>query len=212
MNPAQRGTVDMSGLDRLVREFESGDVSPSDRVRRFAKLFPPELAKVRRQVGMQPVIVNGSRARGLKAGFFQMRLHDGTTGYLQRRTDDCVTAVIASLLQMPPYLVPDLQLDQQLSAGNDPEEIDRVIEQKFGQWTRKHGLTIMIHASPPVSAKRWIGMISADDEFSNHTLLMAGRDLLFDPAHLLPPGKDQPTALAGYTPSEIDHGITIERT
>jgi hypothetical protein len=99
-NPRQ---VDTSALRRILSDFESGALNPFDQTRKFAREFPPELAKVRRQMGMQPVLVNGSRAQGLKAGYFKMRLRDGTVGYFQRRTDDCVQASIASLLQMPPH-------------------------------------------------------------------------------------------------------------
>jgi hypothetical protein len=107
--------------------------------------------------------------------------------------------------------VPDLHLDAQLGAGKEPEEIDRMIDQQFGRWTAKHGLTIVFHATPPTGAKRWIGMVTTDDPFSDHTLLMSGRDCLWDPAHLLPPGKDQPTALDNYGVGDIDYGITIDR-
>jgi hypothetical protein len=201
----------MSGLDRVVREFESGDLNPFEQTRKFAREFPPELAKVRRQAGMQPVAINGSRSGGLKAGYFQIRLRDGTIGYFQRRTDDCVQAVIASLLQMPPHLVPDLHLDELLAAGRDPEEIDRMIDEQFSRWTGQHGLTIVFHATSPTWAKRWIGMVTTGDPFSDHTMLMGGHDCLFDPAHLLAPRDPGSIALENYTPADIDYGITIER-
>jgi hypothetical protein len=88
--------VDTSGLERLAWEFDHGAGSTSHRAREFAKLFPSELAKVRRQVyrqvGLLPVPVGGSAAKGLRGGYFMSRLGDGTLGYLQRRTDDCLQA------------------------------------------------------------------------------------------------------------------------
>jgi hypothetical protein len=218
--------VNTSGLERLTREAESGDVNPDEAMRKFAAEFPHELAKVRGQVAVRnprsqlrmgdlyPVEIDGSPSRGLKQGYFKTPLRDGTLGYLQRRTDDCVQAVIASLLQMPPYLVPDPHVEELRAVGREDEEIDRVVDQKFAEWTADYGLTLTFHATPPTWAKRWIGMITADnpdDTYSNHTLLMTGRDVLFDPAHLLPPADAGTVALEGYRLDGIDYGITIER-
>jgi hypothetical protein len=66
---------------------------------------------------MTPVRVNGSRDAGLRAGYFQMRLRDGTVGDFYRRTDDCVQAAIATLLPVPPWLMPDLRVSEQLRQG-----------------------------------------------------------------------------------------------
>jgi hypothetical protein len=206
-------TVDMGGLDRLTNEWEHGTGSMGERTREFCRLFPSELAKVRRQVyrpfGLMPVPVNGSTAKGLKAGYFMTRLRDGTQGYLQRRTDDCLQAAIASCLQIPPHQVPDLQMERQLAAGMDPEEMERGIREKMGRWMDKHGVTVMYHASPPTSERRWIGVVREDDVYSDHCLLMNGRDCLFDAAYLGPRLKDQPAT--EYDVTEIDYGITIER-
>lgn len=207
--------------DRVSTSALEALVSQDDRT--FITEFPRELAKVRAQVAVRrpgplrigslyPVEVDGSPTRGLKQGYFKTLLRDGTVGYFQRRTDDCVQAVVASLLQMPPTSVPDLHLDAQLAAGKDPEEIDRTIEEQFGRWRQQYGLTIMVHASPPTSAKRWIGVVTTGNPLNDHTMLMSGHDCLFDPAHLLPPREDQPTALKGYAVADIDYGITIERT
>ena len=204
---------DVSGLERLITEYESGDLNPYASLRRFMDRFPPELAKVRRQAGLQPVPINGSVLQGAAQGYFQMPLRDGTTGFFQRRTDDCIQAVFASLLQMPPYLVPDLRLDEQTAAGKEPEEIDRAIDEKFAEWGARYGVRIFSHATPPTWSKRWIGIIASPsgNPLNDHTLLMSGSDCLFDPAHLLPPEEDQPTALAGYTVADIDYGMTIEK-
>jgi hypothetical protein len=160
---------------------------------------------------LYPVEVDGSPTRGIKLGYFKTPLIDGTVGYFQRRIDDCVQASIASLLQMPPYLVPDLQIQEQIAAGKDPEEIDRTIDEKFAQWKAEYGLRIFSHATPPRWAKRWIGIITTGEPYSDHTLLMAGSDCLFDPAHFLPPDDDHPTALDNHTVADIDYGMTIEK-
>jgi hypothetical protein len=199
--------VDTSGLERVCAELENG--TDPDRVREFCKLFPSELAKVRRQVyrdaglRLHPVPVNGSQAKGLKLGYFMTPLHDGTLGYFQRRTDDCLQAAIASCLQMPVHLVPDLQ--QQFAAGVEPEEMERGIREKMKRWMDKHGVSLVYHASPPTTERRWIGVVTEPD--SSHCLLMNGRECLFDPANLrLPPRIE----MSEYDPADIDYGITIE--
>jgi hypothetical protein len=204
--------VDTSGLERLAHEWEHGAGSQSDRTREFCRRFPAEVAKVRRQVyrqaGLLAVPVNGSAVKGLKAGYFMSRLRDGTLGYLQRRTDDCLQASLASLMQVPAPLVPDLHMERQLASGVDPEEMERGIAATMGCWLDKRGVTIAYHASPPTSARRWIGVVLENDAYSDHCLLMSGRDCLFDPANLLPVKGGPVTA---YDVSDIDYGITIER-
>jgi hypothetical protein len=172
--------------------------------------FPGELAKVRCQVGMHPVTMDGSRERGREAGYFQMPLRDGTTGYFQRRTDDCLQAAIASCLQIPPYLVPDLQIDQQRIDDKEPEEIEGAGWQAMGRWMHKNGVTIKVHPGPKTTSRRWIGVVtSAYDSSTDHCLLMSGRDCLFDAASLVPPGKDEPVSM--YEHADIDYAITIEQ-
>jgi hypothetical protein len=101
-------TWDISGIERIVAEYENGPGDLNERTRQFCEVFPSELAKVRRQIyrhaGLLPVPMNGSPAKGLKSGYFSTRLRDGSLGYLQRRTDDCLQAAIASCLQVPLHL------------------------------------------------------------------------------------------------------------
>jgi hypothetical protein len=170
--------------------------------------FPGELAKVRRQVGMHPVTIDGSRQRGLRAGYFQMALRDGTLGYFQRKTDDCLRAAIASCVQIPPHLVPELRIDEQLMLNKEPEEIERTNTVKMGRWMEQNGVTIRLRPILPSTAKRWIGVVKANAH-TDHCLLMTGRDCLFDSASLVPPGPSEPTST--YTHEDIDYGITIER-
>ena len=166
--------VNMKGLERLLSDVESGALNPHEAMRKFSSEFPRELAKVRGQVairtrsrplagGLYPVEVDGSPTRGLKMGYFKTPLRDGTDGYFQRRTDDCVQAVIASLLQMPPHLVPDPHVEELRSAGREDEELDRVVDEQFAAWTAEYGLTVVFHTKPPMWAKRWIGMVASDN-------------------------------------------------
>jgi hypothetical protein len=202
----------MGGLERLAEDFDNGPGTIGERARRFGRAYPGELAKVRRQVyrpaGLLPVPVNGSAQRGLKSGYFAARLRDGSLGYLQRRTDDCLQAALASCAQIPAPLVPDFHIEQQLAAGMDPDEVDGVNLEKLRRWMDKYGVTITVHPSSPTSAKRWIGIVTTDNAYSDHCLLMNGRDCLFDPAEGLPP-KGQ--LVSQYDVADIDYGLTIEK-
>ena len=74
--------VDLSGINRLAHSLDHGRGSFSDRVREFHRLFPVEVANLRRQVyelqhpwvDLRPVPVGGSTARGVKAGYYMTRL------------------------------------------------------------------------------------------------------------------------------------------
>jgi len=207
--------VDTSGLDRVAYEFDHGAGAFPDRVREFSMAFPVELAKVRRQAfhvhgrraGLHPVAVKGSVARGLAMGHFSTPLRDGTFGYLQRRTDDCLQAAIASCVQIGPHQIPDLHLLQQLYSKGF-EETWAAANKKMGRWADKHGVTVVRHAKPKPSARRWIGVIAGEDGSAAHCLLMNKRDCLFDPACLyLPPSPEH----SMYDPVDIDYAITIER-
>jgi len=85
-------------------------VSAAQKTEEWCTRFPGEIAKFRGQLGMQPVPINGSPKQGRQAGYFQMRLRDGTTGYFQRGADDCLQASIASCIQVKPHLVPVLNI------------------------------------------------------------------------------------------------------
>lgn len=160
--------------------------------------------RVRR--GETPVAVNGSRELGARAGYFQTDLRDGTPGYYMRRADDCLQIAIATCAQIPPQKVPDLRLDVHVLAGRDPEEITLRAWETLTKWADRLGLSIVIHPKPPVTHRRWIGVVAQPGLFNDHCLVMHRRDRLHDPVSLW----------AGYTTSDydsddIEFGITIER-
>ncbi len=177
-------------------------------VQEFKGLLPKSTAKIRRLFGDTPVPINGSRKRGAKLGYFQTRLADGTTGYYMRRSDDCLQAALASLLQVPPHTLPDIRIDARLAAGEDPEQVTRVFWQEMAQWADRRGITLIIHPEPPRSERRWIGVVAQAGLFDNHCLLMHRRDCLFDPFSLRLPSGD--VALA-TDPGGIEYGITIRK-
>ena len=152
-----------------------------------------------------PVAVRGSRALGKKLGYYEMQLRDGTLGYSMRRADDCFQAAIASALQVPMPEVPDWRLDEHLAAGKDPEAIGRSAWLTMIRWADRRGLTIVIHTEPPISERRWIGIVPATGTFDDHCLVMSRREILHDPMSFLP------NSSSGHQPGDIEFGITIRK-
>lgn len=172
-------------------------------------------------------MANATSLRELRdaPGYYETKLRDGTLGYsmkivdydsplavlLQRPVgrDDCLQAAVATCLQVPTPRVPNLHLDEQLSAGKEPAEIDRLAWSTMVRWAARRGLTIMIHPRPPTSERRWIGVVPgpADGaaEFQDHCLVMSRNDLLFDPMSLGPAG----LASSFAQPRDIDYGIAF---
>jgi hypothetical protein len=222
--------------DRLARLFEqlaNSTESPLDAVRTFSASYPRELAKVRAEVavrrpgplragGLYPVPIDGSPSLGLKRGYFMTPLRDGTIGYHQRRTDDCLQASLASLAQIPMAEVPDLRLYKAMFAGLEPEEIDRAATVTLDQWLDKCGLTMRYHAIPPTTG-RWIGVMSVPGHFNDHCVVLQDKAVLWDSSNLLPPNSnllppgERDGPIAGWmdnndlTVQDLDYGITIER-
>jgi hypothetical protein len=212
MNPRYRH-VNLSALKRVCLErLDSEPASPEESKSRFVREYPRELANVRRQARVRPVRVNGSRAVGLKMGWFETVLRDGTLGYFQRRTDDCVQASIATLIQLSPERVPDAHLDRQLIDGLTPEEVKRAFRQQLSEWSDSRGLNIVIHTDPPTAAQRWIGMLAGPDQFNDHCLVMTGTECLWDTTHIVPPSSADPVAnRTDFTVQDIYYGITVEK-
>lgn len=111
------------------------------------------------------------------------RLRDGTWGYPTRapRTDDCMAAAIATVLQAPISEVPDPQIDFRLEAGETVEEIERSAWAELAQWLGDRGLRLVIHENVPVPIDRWIGIVPRPGPFQGHTLAMSHGKVLFDP-------------------------------
>jgi hypothetical protein len=196
----------MSNFDRILGKLNDGTATQAD-MEQLQRVYPAKVAEAHRRLGHKPVRVNGSAVLGARAGYYQAPLRDGTVGYYMRRTDDCLQAAIASCLQIPPHLVPDLHIDDQVRAGKDPEEIERATSATLNRWTERRGLTIMIHPQPPTSDRRWIGVVRTNGMFNDHCLLMCKRERLFNPLGIpTPQGLEDP-----YNLVEIDYGITLRK-
>jgi hypothetical protein len=210
-------TAAISEMERIAAELDDGPGVYEARLRVFCARYPPALDEVRRQICSDPAHAKLQLAFRLypvtskspvRFPFYMTELRDGTVGFLQRRIDDCLAAAVASCAQISPYLVPDLNMEQQTAAGKDPEQVVRAANAKLGRWMDENGVGLRFHASPPWSARRWIGVIRDPRPLSDHCLLMAGRDCLFDGAQALPKAHDQPAS--NHDPADIDYGITIE--
>jgi len=110
-------------------------------------------------------------------------LPDGTVGWYVRlpRSDDCWAAAVATCLQVPIEDVPDPEVDARLRAGEDPGEIDRSAWEEFSKWLAERELRMVAHKSVPVARRRWVGIVPHAGAFNDHTLVMSGSELLFDP-------------------------------
>jgi hypothetical protein len=162
-----------------------------------------------------------------------VQLPGGLVGYGMERTDQCMPAALATVLQVPIERVPDPRLDDQLDAGRDPDEISRDARQSYGRWLDDRGLALVYHETLPVDRERWIGVCEytqkmwarnrmigrwhglaldfprPEEAFMDHCLVMSFDRLLFDPAIGLPapPG----TRLRHWRPDEITYGLTVDR-
>lgn len=195
-------------FDEINAAVEAGDQA---RVDAAVDQLPEVTAKVRRLARLRAVPVNGDRALGRRMGYFETTLRDGTIGYFQRRSDDCLQAALATLTQCPMDQVPDLHLDKQERAGRDPEQIAQYVAWRMGAWARDHGVIITAHATLPTTSKRWIGVSWGGGETGDdHCLVLNRKDVLWDPSHELPPGEGDPMVkIAAYGPDHINYGITI---
>jgi hypothetical protein len=110
-------------------------------------------------------------------------LPDGTTGYFVRlpRLDDCFSAAVATVLQVPIDDVPDPRIDERLRAGDEPHEIDGQAWNALDDWLAARRLRIVLHRIVPACRRRWIGVVPFPGDFQHHCLVMAGDQLLFDP-------------------------------
>lgn len=145
------------------------------------------------------------------------RLRDGTIGYFMRREDDCFRAALATVLEVPMLEVPDWDIDVRLAAGESPDEIRASGRQALFEWLEQRNLRIVWHPTPEhrrgepvaVSLPRWIGVAGGVGEFGDHCYVMAGGELLHDPAdiarfaHHCTPGLSHLPALPPLDPTDV---------
>jgi len=137
--------------------------------------------------------------------------NDDEIGYGMRRPDECFTAAVATVTQIPIEEIPDSHIDRRRAAGYDDEQIARDFENDFAEWLLARGLQMVFHKDVPVARERWIGVCSTGKERlgEDHCLVMSHGEILFDPARSLVP---QPgTWLRIWTLSEVEYGITFNR-
>lgn len=147
------------------------------------------------------------------------------------RTDDCLQAAIATVLQVPIQQVPCLELEEKSrEPGADLDAISQEAWARITTWATKRLLRLTFHDRVPVARERWIGVCGApsrqtyhlepdrlgrpvpvpdtQEGLNDHCLVMCHDRLVFDPACSVnpPPG----FAVARYNPSMIDYGITFD--
>lgn len=136
-------------------------------------------------------------------------LPDGTVGYFERgtRTDDCFTACLATCLQVPIDEVPDPRIDERLSGGEAPEEIARSAWDGLARWLASRGLRIVMHESAPVELPRWIGTVEFPGHFNDHSVVMSGGEILFDPVD----HSRHERRVCAFTLSDVGKGFSFQR-
>lgn len=113
-------------------------------------------------------------------------LPNGDTGWCVRRSDDCLAAAVASLLQVPIDQVPDPNLDASIAAGANADELATQMWSDLSRWAQDRGLQMTYHEQVPVDADRWIGIIPMFGfglaAFADHCVVcMRDGTILFDP-------------------------------
>jgi hypothetical protein len=135
-------------------------------------------------------------------------LSDGTTGWLERgaRTDDCFAACIATCLQVPIAEVPDPRLDERLQAGEAAADINRSALGDIEAWLASRGLRARVHSTPPVDLPRWIGVIPFPGVFNDHSVVMVGGEILFDPVD----SSQYSRKVRAYKSADVSSGFSFE--
>jgi hypothetical protein len=194
-------------MDRWGNMLAAGTATVEE-MEHFIDLYPRLVRDLRVAAGVTPVPIKGSRGKGIRSGFFQARMLDGAVGYFQRRHDDCLTAGLASLAQMQPHLVPDLQLNKLAAEGLEPEQIEDHANAQLERWQAKYGLEARVHLYPPTTG-RWVAVIGTPMDGNDHCVVMKDRTPIFDPSLALPRGKDEPPT--DWDLNDMLYSITVER-
>jgi hypothetical protein len=162
-----------------------------------------------REMNLLPVPVNGSVARGLRAGYYAIRLRDGRSAMSSAALMIAFKAAIASCLQIPMHEVPHLQVNQQLDVGKEPEEVEQATDEALSRWLTEQGVRLVVHSGHLPTTGRWIGVVRGPvrGEFARRPLPGDTRpDCLFETSK--PVGEFDRAVRFGY--EDVDYGITIE--
>jgi hypothetical protein len=132
-------------------------------------------------------------------------LADGRTAWRQEREDDCLRPCIATIMQVPIWAVPDPRIDERLAAGHDPDAIAREARAALDAFLAGHDLRAVWHRDVPLEGD-WIGVSPGAGRFADHTVLMRGEAIVFDPAEGFP----VPDGYKVAPITRISAGITLE--
>ena len=187
----------------------------------FADRSQWTVARLRDLFGVQRVPEpTGVEASG--APFFSQSVADGRVAVFQRRTDDCLQAALATVMGINPWQIPDLRICERLASGADTEEVAAASEATTAEWCADNGLRLRRRDREDHGADLWVGVVNSHGAaYRSHCLVLAGEDVVFDPAWRLPDGGPERfkaaiapgwRALALDTYRSIDYRLDIERT
>jgi hypothetical protein len=184
--PLLSGSCNVEPLRELSAEFEATGRAPS-------------------QAAMARAIVRAGLDR-------PVYLRDRTVGYrpAPARGDDCFRAAAATVLQVPPALIPDSQIDARLAEGWNADHVSRSAWGTFLDWLSLRGLRMVVHRDPPVTLARWVGVVPFPGDFADHCLVMARGRILWDPADLTP--APPPFVTRPYAAHEVTMGYSFTPT
>jgi hypothetical protein len=74
---------------------------------------------------------------------------------VKRDYDDCFTAAMATVLQVPIDQVPEPHLSKRIEAGEPPEQIELTAWQETCCWLAARGLRMILHRKVPAARRRW---------------------------------------------------------
>jgi hypothetical protein len=144
---------------------------------------------------------------GVRNGYVYLELGGGECGWIQARQDDCLRMAVATLLQIPPYEVPDLEVDKQLERGHSPDLIAAAVVETYSVWAANRGLRMTVHDRLPVDRDRWLGVVIQPGYFQNHCLIMQRRKVRFEP---VPPLAPRGLRLKRFQIGDVQYGVTFD--
>jgi hypothetical protein len=139
-------------------------------------------------------------------------LPEGSTGWFVApgRSDDCLRPCISTVLQVPPELVPDPNLDARLAAGESAEEIDASAHDELCRFLDARGLRLVVHAQVPARRRRWIGVIARPGLWTSHCVVMSYAELVFDPVMSVDGLLGLEGQLRPWSPEDVTYGLSFQ--
>lgn len=189
-------TEQQAALDRAVRFLdEHAEAERADMMVAAQSVLP--------EAECGAVVDRAIRYHALRVGLRCTTLEDGTTGWYQRRGDDCWAAAVATCLQVDYDEVPDDRYDEHFVLGVPLDAIEADSAALWDEWLTQRGIRMFVWDTKKLRRlrpERWIGIVAAVGW--NHCLVMSGREILFDPVMLL-------SIKSPHEPTQVHQGISF---